>query len=275
MNLNSERIKELEDIAFRIRGKVVLMSLPAGGHISTSLSCTEIMVSLYHGGILQQTKDNFEEKNRNRFILSKGHSETGLYAVLADYGYFPEEWLKTYRQGSCKLGGHADHHVPGVEITSGSLGHGLSFGCGVSIAAKMNGTDNVQYILLGDAECTEGSIWEAAIFASKNSLNNLIAIIDRNHIGSLDFTKNFTDLSNLKEKWESFGWNCIEIDGHSFQSIFDSISFAKKGNKPTVIIAQTIKGKGLSFMENDPIWHVKGLTDPEEVAMAKKELEIE
>lgn len=266
----------LKKKANQIRNKVIDMAVKSGGHISSAFSCVEIMVTLYYGRKLNFNPKDPEWEDRDRFILSKGHGETGYYALLADLGYFPKEWLETrYRRGDCYLGGHPDHNIPGVEITSGSLGHGLGIAAGISLAAKMNGKSHLHYVLLGDAECTEGSIWEAALFAAKHELNNLIAIVDRNHIGSLDFTKNYTKLNPFPEKWKAFGWEVETVDGHSFEELFRIFQKARLRNAktPFAIIAETIKGKGVTFIENDPIWHVKNLTDEKEIKQAKKELE--
>ena len=268
------RCDELKKIANEVRKKIIERSIPNGGHISTSFSCVEILVSLYFGDVLNISSKKPYLKNRDRFILSKGHAETGFYSVLSEKKFFPESWWKNYRTNNCKLGGHADHNVPGVELTTGSLGHGLSYGAGISYSAKLYKYNYKQFVLIGDAECSEGSIWEAALFSSKYKLDNLIAIIDKNEIGSLDFVSNFTKIDPLKDKWISFGWNVKEINGHNFNEIIKACNYFKKikNNKPSVIIANTIKGKGVSFIENDPIWHVKQLNDLNEIEQARKEL---
>lgn len=268
-------VQELKKKANQIRNLVLEMCVQGGGHIASSFSCTEILVALYYTGILQIDPQNPEAENRDRFILSKGHAETALYAILSDKGFFPKDWIvSSYRKGDCKLGGHPDYQIPGVEITSGALGHGLGIASGISLAAKMDGKDHYQYVLMGDAECTEGSVWEAALFAAKHELNNLIAIIDRNHIGSLDFLENYTSLEPLAEKWKSFGWATHQINGHDFTQLQETIATVKKRsiNTPIVIIAETIKGKGVSFMENEPIWHVKSLFGEGQIQQAKAEL---
>ena len=266
----------LEKKANELRNRILDMGLKSGGHIASPFSCVEILVALYYGGILEINPKNPEWEERDRFILSKGHGGTGLFAILADLGFFPSNWIDTsYRRGDCRLGGHPDHKTPGVEITSGSLGHGLGLAAGISMAAKMDGKTHFQYVLMGDAECTEGSVWETALFASKHELNNLIAIVDRNHIGSIDFTTNYTKLEPFADKWESFNWEVTTINGHSFEELLSTFKYAKArdSKQPFVVIAETIKGKGVSFMENEPIWHVKLLTDEEEIKQAKKELQ--
>ena len=173
-------MKELTQKARQLRLKMVQMCAQNGGHIASALSCIDIMVALYYGDVFKFNPQNPAWDDRDRFILSKGHGETALYAILADCGYFPGEWLETrYRRGDFFLGGHPDIHIPGVEATTGALGHGLSLAAGISLASKMDARTHLQFVLLGDAECTEGSIWEAAIFASKHNLENLIAIVDR------------------------------------------------------------------------------------------------
>lgn len=269
------QVQELKKKANQIRNLVLKMCVQSGGHIASSFSCTEILVALYYAGILQIDSQNSEAENRDRFILSKGHAETVLYAILSDKGFFPRDWIVNYyRKGDCRLGGHPDYQIPGVEITSGALGHGLGIASGISLAAKMNGKDHYQYVLMGDAECTEGSVWEAALFAAKYELNNLIAIIDRNHIGSLDFIENYTNLKPLAEKWKSFGWETRQIDGHDFIQLQEALTSVKERSikTPVVIIAETIKGRGVSFMENEPIWHVKSFSDECQIQQAKAEL---
>jgi transketolase len=266
---------ELRRKANQIRNNILEMCVRTGGHIVSSLSCVDILVTLYYGGILDIDPKDPEWENRDRFFLSKGHGETALYTVLADMGFFPAKWIETsYRQGKCRLGGHPDSRIPGVEVTSGSLGHGLGLAAGLSLAAKMDKKPNLQFVLMGDAECTEGSIWEAALFASKHGLNNLVAVIDRNHIGSLDYTKNYTSLEPFGEKWESFGWETTTCNGHNFEELHHALRYVRlrESKQPLVLIAETVKGKGVSFMENDPSWHVRSLSSEEEIIQAKEDL---
>ncbi len=266
---------ELKSKASQIRNKVLRVCANTGGHLVSSFSCVDILVALYHGGILKINPNNPQDDSRDRFILSKGHGETALYAVLADLGFFPADWIETRcRKGDCLLGGHPDIKIPGVEITSGSLGHGLGVAAGISLAAKMDGKSHFQFVLMGDAECTEGSVWETALFASKHALNNLVAIVDRNYIGILDFTENYTSLEPLTEKWKSFGWETRICNGHSFKELSDTLTYARQRDTagPLIIIAETVKGKGVSFMENNPAWHVRSLSGKEEIERAKEEL---
>ena len=266
---------QLREKALDIRRRVLAMCIDHGGHLASSLSCVDILVALYHGGWLRVDPARPEAPERDRFILSKGHAETVFYAVLADRGFFPAAWLDSrYRCGDCGLGGHPDHRLPGVEITSGALGHGLGIAAGLSAAARLDGLEHRQVVLLGDAECTEGSVWEAALFAAAHHLGNLIAIVDRNHIGSLDFTRNYTGLEPFVAKWQAFGWEVTTLDGHDFTALETAFAaaWAPSSDKPQLLVAETVKGKGLSFVENQPIWHVKGLCDPEEIRQARKEL---
>jgi transketolase len=269
-------IQYLEEQAKKIRKNVLEMCIAVGGHIASSFSCVDILVALYHGGILNVDIVCPDKIGRDRFIMSKGHGETALYAVLSDYGFFSYNWtVENYRKGSCKLGGHPDKSIPGVEISTGSLGHGLGFASGMAMAAKMDSRGHCYFVLMGDAECTEGAVWEAALFASANNLSNLVAIVDRNHIGSIDFTEEFTALEPFISKWEAFGWETISCNGHKIEELLKTLRHAQSRNseKPLVIIAETVKGKGVSFVENKPIWHVKQLTNKKEIQEARKELE--
>jgi len=253
----------LQATALRLRRTVLEMCYENGGHISTSFSCVEILTALYFG-VLRIDPTNPKMPERDRFILSKGHGESILYAVLAECGFFPQEWLiSRYRKGDCLLGGHVNHHVPGVEVTTGALGHGLSIGCGMALAAQRAKQDWRCFVLLGDAECSEGSVWEAALFAAKHRLDNLVAIVDYNRIGSLDFTCNYLALEPFAEKWSAFGWAVDRVDGHDIAALQNCIGSTRgKGvGRPRMIVADTVKGKGAAVFENDPIWHVRAVTD--------------
>ena len=268
---------DLTQKAAALRLKVLQMCLQSGGHIASSFSCVEIMVGLYYSGALRYAPDNPDWAERDRFILSKGHGEAILYAILADLGFFPSEWLETrYRRGDCFLGGHPDKRIPGVEATTGALGHGLGIAAGMALAAKMDAQRHLQFVLLGDTECTEGAIWETALFASKHALNNLIAIIDRNRLSALDFTENFTALEPFADKWEAYGWEVNKVDGHHLEQLVEVLQYARSrnDNRPLAIIAETIKGKGISFMENVPAWHTRTLTSDAEIQRAMQELTV-
>jgi len=263
----------LKNISKKLRQLIFTVGLKNDGHISTSLSCFEILVCLYFGGFLNCNKKILQKRERDTFVLSKGHAETAMYCLLFLKKLVSKNTLfNSYNCGDYKLGSHVDHKVTGIELTTGSLGHGLGFSAGMALAHKLDRKKYVHYVLLGDAECSEGSIWEAALFASFHKLKNLVAIIDNNNIGSLDYTNNFTSLNNLKKKWESFGWFVQEVNGHSTSEIISALKKTNRYNKPNLIIASTVKGKGLSIMENDPIWHVKKLSDKNDIAKCKKDL---
>lgn len=267
-------INTLKQKAKWVRQKSFLMQINAGkGHLGGALSVTDILVAIYYSGIFKLSSKQQKESNRDRVILSKGHSCLALYCVLADKDYFTKLELDKYGQNGTILGGHSDHFIPGIEVSTGSLGHGIGIGCGIALAAKLNKQDYSTLVILGDGECNEGSIWEAASFAAQQKLSNLIAIVDSNKIAATTFTKNFTGNYPWAAKWKSFGWNVIQIDGHNFKQILNSLKKAKQENrsKPLVIIANTIKGKGISFMENDHYWH-HGVPKGEQIEIARKDL---
>lgn len=272
--MSKSKITELEKKANYIRRQVLDMCVQAGtGHVTSSFSCTEILVALYHGGILRYDNANPKWEERDRFILSKGQASPILYVILADLGFFPENDLWRFCQADGKFGVHLQSDVPGVEITAGSLGIGFGIAAGMALAAKMDNKPYMTFALLGDGECYEGSIWEAAMFAGHRELNNLIAIIDRNRLCVTDFTENLVRLNPLDKKWESCGWEVVTINGHSFQDIFSVLEDFRSPrlNKPLLIIADTIKGKGVSFMENVPLWH--GIAPKgKDAELAKQEL---
>ncbi len=254
----SKTVKELEAKAKEIRQLVLDMCCNAGtGHVTSAFSCVEILVALYHGGCLRYDPKNPNWDCRDRFIMSKGQASVLLYPILADVGYFPREELQRFCHAQGKFGVHLQHDVPGAEITSGSLGHGFGIATGIALAGKMDQELYMVYSLLGDGECYEGSIWEAAMFASHNRLNNLVAIVDRNHLCVTNFTENMLELEPMEDKWRSFGWNVVSIDGHSFEEILNVLDRvrARKSSRPLVIIADTVKGQNVSFMCYEPLWH--------------------
>lgn len=267
---------ELKKKANWVRNQVLEMAVKAGaGHIAPSFSCTDILVALYYGGILRVNHRDPDWKDRDRFILSKGQSAIALYAVLADLGFFPVSELGTFTQEGSRLGGHLENDIPGSEVFTGSLGHGLSIGCGLTLGANMDKRDYLTVVLLGDGECHEGSIWEAAMFAGYQKLNRLIAIVDHNGLSATNFLDEYLSLSPLEDKWKSFGWDVRTCDGHSFKdmlSVFKDVR-SRKSNRPLAVIAKTTKGKGVSFMENVPIWHYR-IPVGEELEVARKELKF-
>lgn len=243
------------------------------GHIGGAFSCIDIITILYFEKKLSFDPKNPDWDERDRFILSKGHSGIALFVVLADLGFFKMSEMKTFCKNGTRLGGHPSNSVPGIEIDTGSLGHGLGIGCGIAWRAKMDKMSYNTFVLIGDSEFYEGSIWEAITFASHYELNNLILIVDRNKQAVMDFTEDCLRLNPLEEKFISFGWDVETVDGHSIDEltqIFSSI-LDKKRNKPTAIIANTIKGKGVSFMEGNLKWH-HSIPSDEEFLTAFNEL---
>ena len=235
------------------------------GHVTSSFSCAETLAVLYHGNIVRFDPKNPTWEDRDRFILSKGQASPILYVTLADLGFFPKEWLDTFGKKDGKFGVHLQNTVPGVEVSTGSLGHGLGIGAGIALAAKLDKKDYITFVLLGDGECYEGSIWESALFAAHNNLNNLIVIVDRNGQCATAFTENAVRLNPLDEKWKSFGWDVKTIDGHSVEDFLDALEGfrSRKRDHPYVIIAETIKGKGSPLIESKVHWHARAPTHEE------------
>ena len=262
-----------EQLAWLIRRHGIEMThLSGGSHIASILSVADIIAVLY-SDVLRYDPNNPKMAERDRFILSKGHAGAAIYAALAESGFFDPEQLKTHYQNGSILSGHVSHKgVPGVEFSTGSLGHGLPVAAGMAQAAKMDDREHRVYVVLGDGECDEGSVWEAALFANHFGLNNLVAIIDHNKMQSLDFCENTLKLSPFAEKWRSFGWNALQVDGHDHNALRTAFDEAKRSEKPTVIIADTVKGKGISFMEFDILWHYRFPHDGWEYEDALKEL---
>ena len=261
------------ELANKIRIHSLKMANSGGGsHIGSALGIADILAVLY-SDILNIDPRNPELINRDRFILSKGHAGAAVYAVLAESGFFPTTKLATHYQDGSDLSGHVSHkNVPGVELSTGSLGHGLSVGVGMAKAAMLDKKTHRIFVLLSDGECDEGSVWEAVMFASHHKLDNLIALIDYNKIQSLDTVENTLALEPFKSKWKSFGWNAIEVNGHDHNQLKSELVKAPSINsKPTVYICHTIKGKGVSFMENSVLWHYRCPRE-EEFEMALKEL---
>ncbi len=265
-----------DQLAWLIRRHGIEMThLSGGSHLGAILSVADIMAVLYTD-ILIYDPLNPAWEGRDRFILSKGHAGASVYAALAESGFFPTEELKTHYQNGSRLSGHVSHHLPGVDLSTGSLGHGLGVGAGMAYALKKDiQSANRVFVVLGDGECNEGSIWEAALFANHFRLNNLIAIVDHNHMQSLDFNENTLEIENFGDKWRAFGWKVIEIDGNDHTQLKKAFALAMQEDdhhKPTIIIANTIKGKGVSFMQNDILWHYRYPHDGWEYDMAVSEL---
>ena len=265
-------VDDLKTTALAIRRDILSMITEAGsGHPGGSLSAVELLTSLYYSE-LRHDPSNPDWPGRDKFVLSKAHACPVLYVVLAHCGYFPREELSTFRKIDSRLQGHAHTMTPGVEMCGGSLGQGLSFAVGAAIAGKIDGSSSRVFAMLGDGECDEGQVWEAAMSASHYRLDNLVAIVDRNGIQNDRFTSEVMNLEPLPDKWRSFGWHVIEADGHSFPAVLDALQEARSvKDKPSVIIAATVKGKGVSFMENNPEFHGKA-ANAEQLDMALKEL---
>jgi len=252
-------LNELYKISKEMRKDVIKMAYKAcSSHVGSALSIIDILTVLYFE-VLNINVENYKNKNRDKFILSKGHAASALYAVLSKRGFIEKEILDTYYTDGSPLSGHPKKDsVPGIEASTGSLGHGLSIGCGLALSDKNDNRKCKTVILMGDGECNEGSVWEAAMFASSRNLNNLITIVDNNKLQGLGRVDEVTGLYLLEDKWKAFNWNVKEINGHDFDAIYEALieAYESKG-KPTVIIAHTIKGKGISFMENKLEWHYK------------------
>ena len=251
-------ISELEKLALELRRLALKIIFQAGsGHPGGSFSATDLMTALFFGRILNYDASNPKDPKRDRFLLSKGHASGIFYAVLARAGYISESDLDSYRKINSErfLSGHAHPKTPGVEIASGSLGQGLSVAHGIALGTKLDGYDSKTYVMLGDGELQEGQIWEAAMSADKFKSNNLIAIVDYNKVAQDNITKDLKDLEPLEDKWNSFNWDVHRIDGHNMEAIMNVLQLPLHPEKPRVIIADTIKGKGVSFMEGKTAWH--------------------
>jgi len=271
---DEEFIRKLDLTAVKIRKHIIeMLYLAKSGHPGGSLSAVEAIVTLYFYHMKHNPKDP-QDPNRDRFVLSKGHAAPTLYAVLAECGYFDVKELNHLRQINCMLQGHpVCTHIPGVEASTGSLGHGLSFAIGIALAGKLDKKDYRVYVMVGDGETNEGQIWEAASSATHYKLDNLTAFIDRNFLQIDGNTEDVLRLESVKDRWSSFGWHVIEVDGHDIEQIIDALlSASEQKNQPTMIILNTVKGKGVSFMENNIDFH--GVPPNEmEYKLAMKELE--
>lgn len=263
--------KSAADLAKSARIEILNMtSLAKASHVASSLSVIDLLAVLY-SGIANVTPDNHEKADRDIVILSKGHAAAAIYSVLALKKFFDSSWLDNYCGDGAQLGGHVTSTgVPGVELSTGSLGHGLPYGLGIAISRKLTKSPGNIFIIMSDGECDEGTTWESALIANHYNLNNLCVIIDRNRIQSLDYTESTIALEPFIDKWRSFGWDVIEVDGHNYLSLAESMS--KKSSKPKCIIANTIKGKGVDFMENTVLWHYKSPND-EELSSAISQVE--
>lgn len=267
-------LTKLEKKAKYLRKKAFEIVINAGkGHLGGSFSCTEILVALYYGNIMRYDAKNPNWEERDRFILSKGHANNTLYVLLADLGFYPESELGKYSEEGSFLGGHCDPLTPGVEIITGSLGHGLGVSAGIVFGERLNNKKSMTFVVLGDGECQEGSIWEAAMFAGHHKLKNLVTIVDRNRLGSEEFTEKSVSLEPFEDKWKSFGWEVRAVDGHSISELLESLKDCRyrRSDKPLLILANTVKGKGISSLENTPKAH-HTLPKGDDVEITRREL---
>ena len=276
-DLTPQQLTELEEIAARVRARILISVHHAGGgHVGGPLSCTDMLVALYFH-CLNIDPDKPDWNDRDRFILSKGHSTIALYAVMAERGYFPIEELLTFDALNSRMQGHPDMtKTPGIDMSSGSLGQGLSPGIGMALGARMSNKSFHTYVMLGDGEVQEGQVWEAAFVAARYELDNLTAILDYNGLQQFGWQKAGqrmkTPIEQPASKWQAFGWHVIETNGHDIPAFIQSVKEAKNTRgKPTIIIAHTTKGQGVSFMEDQFDWHARVPND-EELQTALKEL---
>lgn len=273
MKSQVDKVTQAKALAARIRHHVVKMTHKSGAsHIGTSLSVADVLAVLYSGVLrVDPQRPNWDQ--RDRFVVSKGHGSAAVYATLAECGFFPKEWLDTFYQNGSPLVGHVTHtSVPGVEISTGSLGHGLSIASGMALVAKRATATHRVFALLSDGECDEGSTWEAALFAGHHHLDSLVAIVDYNKIQSLGRVEEVLDLEPFGAKWSSFRWAVREINGHDFGEIEEALTHIPiEPGKPSCIIAHTVKGKGISFMEDKLLWHYRA-PDAKEFRQALEEM---
>jgi transketolase len=272
-----DRLARIAQKANWIRMSAMTMTNHAKlGHTGGDLSSSDILATLYFGGILQVDPENPRWPQRDRFVMSKGHSSGAFYSTLAARGFFPLEQLKTFMDPLSMLNGHPDRNkLPGVEANTGPLGHGLPIAVGMALAARMRQETWRAFVLVGDGELQEGSNWEAAMCAQQYGLDNLTVIVDRNRIQQGDFTENTIRMEPLADRWAAFGFAVEEVDGHNHEALFETLSqVPATGGKPTCIVAHTVKGKGVSFAENKPAWH-HGVPTREQLEQAAKELGVE
>ena len=256
--MSTPTFADTRDLARRIRIHALRMtSLGGASHVGSIFSCADILAVLY-GKTLRLDAANPESSTRDRFVLSKGHAGGGLYAALAECGFFSIEKLLTHYQDGSELSGHVSHHLPGVDASTGSLGHGLSIAAGMAYAGRLSNAFHRVFCVLSDGECDEGSTWEAILFASHHRLANMIVIVDYNRIQGIAPVADVLELEPFADKWKAFGWQVHEVDGHDhrgMEELFESLPFAP--NQPSCVIARTSKGKGVSFMENTVLWHYR------------------
>jgi transketolase len=268
LTASQEKVNLIKEKAKLSRLETIrLISLAKSGHYGSSFSCSEIFATLYYH-VLRYNPNNPKWENRDRFVMGKGHSAVGVYPLLADVGFFPKEELDTYTEVGSAFGDHPDmNKIRGIDFSSGSIGHGLSVGVGMALAARLDSLDYRTYILMGDGELQEGQVWEAAMSAPNFKLGNLVAIVDNNKVTVDGVTAENMSIEPIRDKWESFGWNVIDVDGHDIEALirtFENLP-SPDTDVPTVIIADTVAGKGVSFMENGYEWHVANLGEDDKI----------
>ena len=271
LNQRPGRFSSASDLALAARREIITMTAAAkASHVGSALSVVDILSVLYSGSA-NSTPENLETIDRDIVILSKGHAASALYSVLALQGFFPMDWLKKYCENDAPLGGHVTSKgVPGVELSTGSLGHGLPYGLGIAMSRKMSGISGRVFVVMSDGECDEGTTWESAMIANHHNLDNLVVIIDRNRIQSLTFTEDTLKLEPFEDKWKAFGWETRVENGHNHQTLSKALN---KSSKPLCVIAETTKGKGVDFMENSVLWHYKSPAE-EDVKSAFSQLKV-
>ncbi|MFA4905604.1 MAG: transketolase [Candidatus Margulisiibacteriota bacterium] len=268
------KIRDLENKAKIIRRRVLeTVAATRLGHLGGTFSCTDILVALYYGRLLRFDPQNQKWEDRDRFVIGKGHACLALYHIWVDLGMLPASRLEGYGRNDSSLGGQLNIDTPGAEYNTGSLGHALGIGAGMALAARMDKKDYRSIVLIGDGECAEGSIWESIMFISQHKLTNFIGIIDRNRLGVTDVVEEDDGTGRMDDKIRACGWEVKKINGHSFEDIFDVFQNAGQLERPLMIIADTVKGKGVSFMENGVKWHYS-IPKPEELEIARKELAV-
>jgi len=266
-------INELKKKALWVRKETLeIYRITSDIRLASSLSPVEIFVALYYGKILKYNPKNTRWEGRDRFIISKPHGAVSLYPILADLGFFDKKELKRVCQNGSLLGGIPDFTIPGFETINGALGHGLGVACGIALGLKKKNSDSKVFVLSGDGELNEGAVWEAIMFAGHHRLDNLILIIDNNKISMLDFCKNIIDLAPLQDKFQAFKWKVKIVDGHNIKKLYKSLKELKeeKSNYPKVLLANTIKGRGVPQLENDALCHIKTLNEDEIINAIKK-----
>lgn len=266
-------LDELHQLAAEVRGHVLDLSHRAGTpHLGSSLSCADLVTAAYWGGWKLGPEWSANDAERDRFILSKGHAATTLYASLAMQGHFPQDWLDRYAQPGARLGEHPCPETPGIDVATGSLGHGLPIGVGIALSNRIQRRSGRVCVLMSDGECNEGSVWEAALFAPAQRLSSLLVLIDNNGWQATGRSDEITALQPLAEKWAAFGWRAQTIDGHDLPAILSVLNAPPdSAGRPTAIVARTVKGKGVSFMEDDNNWHYR-IPTAAEVQQARQEL---